>query len=213
MFTGIIEEIGTVERIASGSSSSKLFIHAPTILQDTKLGDSIAVNGICLTVSHIVNKLFEADVMPETMRVTNFKELKTNSLVNLERALTIHSRLGGHIVSGHIDGTGIISSIDREANAHWITIKASPEILKYIIPRGSITVDGVSLTAAVVASDSFKVSIIPHTAKETVLLKKTIGNMVNLENDIFAKYTAKLLSLNTNSENITEEFLKNNGFY
>lgn len=217
MFTGIIEEIGEIQSVKRGEKSSKLIIKASEVLKDTKIGDSICTNGVCLTVTSINSKNFEADVMAETLRKSNLGDLKPLDKVNLERALSIKGRLGGHIVSGHIDGIGKILSFIKEDNAVWITIKAPLEILRYIVLKGSIAIDGVSLTVAYVDDEVFKVSIIPHTGEETILLKKKIGETVNLECDVIGKYVEKLLKLNekkkeTKENTITEDFLKNNGF-
>jgi len=217
MFTGIVEEIGRVERIKHGQHSAVLTIHADTVLEGTKIGDSIAVNGICLTVTAIHGNNFDADVMAETVRRTNFSSLHAGSRVNLERALTPMSRLGGHIVSGHIDGTGTISDMTREDNAVWVTVQTKPDLLKYMIEKGSIAIDGVSLTIAYVDDGCFKVSVIPHTGEETILLKKKPGDTVNLECDLIGKYVEKLLfgkaeETQKSSGGITEAFLAENGF-
>ena len=163
MFTGIVEEIGQIKHIALGIKSSRLIICADKILDDVKTGDSICTNGVCLTVSRFGADYFEADVMAETMRRTNFRELRPGDKVNLERALRMSDRFGGHIVSGHVDGTGVIVSAKKEDNAVWVTIGTTENILKYIVEKGSITIDGISLTVAYVDDHLFKVSIIPHT--------------------------------------------------
>lgn len=217
MFTGIIEEIGEIQSIKKGDKSSRLLIKANKVLKDTKIGDSISTNGVCLTVTSISSNSFEADVMAETLRKSNLGDLKKLNKVNLERALSIKSRLGGHIVSGHIDGVGKIVDFTKEDNAVWITIKAPIEILRYIVLKGSIAIDGVSLTVAYVDDEIFKVSIIPHTGEETILLNKKAGEAVNLECDVIGKYVEKLLKLddkktNVKENTITEDFLKNNGF-
>ena len=216
MFTGIIEEVGEVKSLKIGSESSKLTIKAHKVLEKTLIGDSIATNGVCLTVTNINGNTFEADVMEETFRRSNLGNLKLGSKVNLERALTLEKRLGGHIVSGHIDGCGKVLSLIKEKNAVWVTIGADKKILKYIIEKGSIAIDGISLTVAYVDEEVFKVSIIPHTGEETTLLTKTVGESVNLECDMIGKYVEKLLGFNNKEEkkesNITEEFLRNNGF-
>lgn len=217
MFTGIVEEIGVIDGIKRGEKSSKLLIRGSKVLDKTKLGDSIATNGVCLTVTSISGNIFEVDVMAETLRKSNLGKLNMGSKVNLERTLNLETRLGGHIVSGHIDGIGIITSFIQEDNAVWITVKASLDILKYVVYKGSITIDGVSLTIAYIDDNCFKVSIIPHTAKETTLLNKKVGDSVNLECDLIGKYVEKLLGFdikknNENKSSITEEFLKNNGF-
>lgn len=217
MFTGIIEEIGTIKSINSNGISSQLCINANKILEDTKIGDSIAVNGVCLTVTSIKLNLFTADVMAETLRRSNLGSLIPQSKVNLERAMPANGRFGGHIVSGHIDGTGTIVETKPEGNAVWIKINCSDNLLKYIIHKGSITIDGISLTVAKVTDSDFSVSIIPHTAANTTLLQKKSGDVVNLENDVVGKYIEKLLSFQKIDEQkpqskITEEFLRQNGF-
>ena len=217
MFTGIIEEIGTIKSINSTGISSQLCISANKILEDTKIGDSIAVNGVCLTVTSKKSNLFTADVMAETLRRSNLGSLIPQSKVNLERAMPANGRFGGHIVSGHIDGTGTIVETKPEGNAVWIKINCSDNLLKYIIHKGSITIDGISLTVAKVTDSDFSVSIIPHTAANTTLLQKKSGDVVNLENDVVGKYIEKLLSFQKTDEQkpqskITEEFLRQNGF-
>ena len=218
MFTGIIEELGVIQEIKKGSKSSKLLIKANKVLEETKVGDSICTNGVCLTVTDLKINSFEADIMAETLRRSNLGDLKVGSKVNLERALTLQSRLGGHIVSGHIDGTGEVISLVKEDNATWVTIKTTNDILRYIVLKGSITIDGISLTVAYVDDKSFKVSIIPHTAQETTLLNKTNGDTVNLECDVISKYVEKFMGLApmdkcNESISITEDFLKSNGFF
>ena len=214
MFTGIVEEIGLIESIKNGEKSSKITIKGSKVLEDTKIGDSIATNGVCLTVTKLQDNKFEVDVMAETLRKSNLGSLSVGSRVNLERALNLQSRLGGHIVSGHIDGVGRIISFVKEDNAIWVTIEASEEILKYVIYKGSITIDGISLTVAYVDNIRFKVSIIPHTATETTLLNKRPSEDVNLECDLIGKYVEKLMGLNLekNKSNISKEFLRENGF-
>lgn len=220
MFTGIIEEVGSINRITSGTGSTgaKLVINAQTVLQNTKIGDSIAVNGVCLTVTDLTNTSFTADVMPETLRRSNLGALKSGSRVNLERAMPADGRFGGHIVSGHIDSTGVICNFTDEGNAIWVQINCAAEILSLIVEKGSITIDGISLTVAYVDEKSFKVSVIPHTASQTSLTGKKTGDVVNLENDIVAKYVQKLLGTAVPQKNgagstgITEEFLRENGF-
>lgn len=216
MFTGIVEEIGTVTNIRKSVKSSRITISASEILQGTKIGDSIMVQGVCLTVEKMTTQTFEADVMAETMTRTNFKQLTNQSLINLERALTLETRLGGHMVSGHIDGTGIIKRYRQEENAVWVTVETGSEILKYIIEKGSIAIDGISLTVVSVTDKSFSVSIIPHTAEETTLLKHRVGDLVNLECDLIGKYVEKLLKVSsekaTNQSSITESVLLNAGF-
>lgn len=216
MFTGIVEEIGTIKQIKNGLKSSKLIISCNKVLEKTEIGDSICTNGVCLTVTNINKETFEADVMAETIRKSNLNTLKIGSKVNLERALSLSTRLGGHLVSGHIDGIGYIKDLKKEYSAIWITIKTSADILRYIIYKGSITIDGISLTIAYVDDYVFKVSIIPHTLQQTILSSKNIGDSVNLECDMIGKYVEKLLGITSTDKqqanNINETFLKENGF-
>ncbi len=211
MFTGIIEEIGKVERIQKDSRNCKLSIKASKILTDIHLGDSIAVNGICLTVTHFNHQAFTVDVMNETWSRTALTLLKHGSEVNLERALSVNGRLGGHVVTGHIDGTGKISSIKKDDNAVWYQINTQKEILDLIVEKGSITIDGISLTVAKVSKLNFSVSVIPHTLEQTILKNKQVGSTVNLENDILGKYVQKLMDNSPKSE-ISRELLYQNGF-
>ena len=231
MFTGIVEEIGTLKSVQKGRHSAVLRIQAKKILEDVHIGDSIAVNGICLTVTEFSANEFAADVMHETMSRTNLGQLRQGSPVNLERAMAANGRFGGHIVSGHVDGTGTIASITRDDNAIWYTISAAPAILRYIVEKGSITIDGTSLTVARVSDKDFAISAIPHTVAVTILGQKKVGDQVNLENDILGKYVEKLLQGDIQSSwqngqfmskgsddstqkkgGITMEFLTANGF-
>ena len=193
IFTGIIEELGVVKSIAINGASGCITIKAQKVLEGTQLGDSIAVNGTCLTVTSINSDGFSADVMAETVRRTSLSQVGKGDMVNLERAMILNGRFGGHIVSGHIDGTGTITKYTKEENAIWVTIKAPEEILDLIVEKGSICIDGISLTVATVSDRDFQVSIIPHTAKETTLIHKKVGSLVNLENDIVGKYIKKLM--------------------
>ena len=195
-FTGIIEELGVVKSIAINGASGCITIKAKKVLEGTQLGDSIAVNGTCLTVTSINSDGFSADVMAETVKRTSLSQVGKGDLVNLERAMILNGRFGGHIVSGHIDGTGTITKYTKEENAIWVTIKAPDEILDLIVEKGSICIDGISLTVATVSDQDFQVSIIPHTAKETTLIHKKVGSLVNLENDIVGKYIKKLMENN-----------------
>ena len=210
MFTGIIEEVGKIKNI-QGGTNYKLTIAASKILEDIHLGDSIAVNGICLTVISWDNGSFTVDVMRETLERTSLHRLRAGSFVNLERALAANGRFGGHIVSGHIDGTGEIINIRRDANAVWYKIKTSEKIMEFIIEKGSIAIDGISLTVAKVDRSAFYVSVIPHTLENTILLSKKPGDIVNLENDIVGKYIKSFTDKNSNSP-LCESFLKSNGF-
>lgn len=204
MFTGIVEEKGTVLKCGT-----PLVIKAEKILKDIHTGDSIAVNGVCLTVTHFTSDTITLDVMNETYSRTNLSLLKNNSQVNLERALSACGRFGGHIVSGHIDGTGTLISITDDGIARWLTIKADRDILKYIVLKGSVALDGVSLTVAYVDNSKFKVSIIPHTQSETTLTGKAPGSLINIETDIIGKYIEKFT---TKESTITLDFLRENGF-
>lgn len=203
MFTGIVEEKGIIRSLNINGSSGTIRIESRKVLEGTSIGDSIAVNGICLTVTSMGDGFFTADVMAETVRRSSLGILSQGSEVNLERAMAANGRFGGHIVSGHIDGTGTVRSLVREENAIWVTIETPPEILKYIVHKGSICIDGISLTVAYVGSDNFKVSVIPHTGSETTLLSKRPGSPVNLENDIIAKYVERLMNYKEEENNIS----------
>lgn len=193
MFTGIIEEVGTVLEIRRSGDSAVLKIQAEKVLADVKIGDSIAVNGVCLTVTSWGTGFFTADVMHETLNRSSLGEKGRGSRVNLERAMRADGRFGGHIVAGHIDGTGIVKQIKKDANAIWYTITAKPGILRYIVEKGSIAIDGISLTVAAVGKEDFSVSVIPHTASCTTLSERKTGDVVNLENDCIGKYVERLL--------------------
>lgn len=211
MFTGIIEEIGKVNYIKTTGNSAILSIECEKVLKNTKIGDSIAVNGICLTVTKINENSYETDVMPETMKRSSLRNLRKNDYVNLERAMLVNSRFGGHIVSGHVDGIGTIENIQKDENAVWYTISTSKDMTRYIVEKGSVAIEGISLTIAEVDTDRFKVSIIPHTNQETNLRYKNIKDTVNIECDIIGKYVEKLLC-KKNESKITKEFLIENGF-
>lgn len=213
MFTGIVEELGEVSAMARGRDSMVLTIKAKTIMSDLKLGDSVSTNGVCLTVTEKGSDYYKADVMHETMNRSSLGKIKPGSHVNLERAMSAEGRFGGHIVSGHIDGTGSITSIKKDDNAVWYTIAAPENIMRYIIEKGSIAIDGISLTVAKVTDKDFSVSIIPHTIKETTLGEKRVGDIVNLENDLIGKYVEKLITISPKkSGNIDKEFLLRNGY-
>lgn len=194
MFTGIIEELGTIKSLEVKSKNPAIELLAAEILSDINIGDSISVNGVCLTVISFTRGSFKVEVMPETLKKTALSGLKRGDKVNLERALPLGGRLGGHLVSGHIDGVGEIIKKYRETNAVVIAIEASPEVLKYVIPKGSIAIDGISLTVVELKQNSFTVSLIPHTAKMTTLGFKQPGDMVNLEGDMIGKYVEKFIS-------------------
>lgn len=215
MFTGLVEEIGTVQSVLKGPKSAVITIKAKKVLENVRLGDSIATNGVCLTVTDFSSDSFQVDVMAETMRKSNLNKLSPGSKVNLERALMLGDRLGGHFVSGHIDGVGIIKDFKREDNAIWASITAPRDILKYVVYKGSIAIDGISLTVAYVDHEIFKVSVIPHTKEVTTLLHKNIGDEVNLEADMIGKYVERFLSFKEESpagSKIDMEFLSKHGF-
>lgn len=217
MFTGLIEEVGEVTSVTRKGNSAQITVKASKILKDTKVGDSISTNGVCLTVTEKTPTTFTVDVMPETMNRSNLKNFKYGSKVNLERALRVGDRLDGHMVSGHVDGLGKIANYLKEDNAVWITLEADKSLLKYIIEKGSIAIDGTSLTVAYVDERNFKVSIIPHTGEATTLLDKKIGDEVNLECDMVGKYIEKFMKFEKNKSeepksNLNEDFLRQNGF-
>jgi len=214
VFTGLIEEIGKVVDIFERNKMWSITFECEKILEDVDVGDSIAVNGVCLTVEEYDENLFKANVMAETMRKSNLKYFKKGSSVNLERALKIGDRFGGHIVSGHIDGIGIIEEYEDEGDAIWVSISTSKDILKYIVYKGSIAVDGVSLTVSYVDEKIFKVSIIPHTNENTTLIKRNIKDVVNIECDLIGKYVEKLLlhEKAKKESSIDMNFLIRNGF-
>ena len=214
MFTGIVEEIRLVENVKKGPASTSVTINAPAVTAGTKTGDSIAVNGICLTVTSLAGSTFTADIMHESLNRSSLSDLRRGCRVNLDRAMAVDGRFGGHIVSGHVDGTGIISALREDDNAVWYTVRTSPAIMRYIVEKGSVTIDGVSLTVAAVTEDSFSVSVIPHTRQVTIMGDLRAGDKVNLENDIIGKYVEKFLKPEETSvkSNITREFLTRCGF-
>lgn len=216
MFTGIVEEMGRVLAVKRGAKSAVLSVQANKILEDIKVGDSIAVNGVCLTVTSFSNEGFMADVMSETLEKSALGKLRGGSPVNLERAVASGGRFGGHMVSGHIDGTGSVMAIRKEDNAIWFTIRTSSNIMKYIIEKGSIAIDGISLTVAKVDAGSFSVSTIPHTVESTILKEMRLKDVVNLENDMVGKYMEKFLTASqenkTTKGGITMEMLGKLGF-
>lgn len=215
MFTGIVEEVGSVEQIKRGQHSAVLTIRAKKVLEDTKVGDSIAVNGICLTVIALLSGSFSADVMHETLNRSSLTTLTHGSHVNLERAMQANGRFGGHIVAGHVDGVGKIVRIRRDDTAVWYTVQTRPEVMRYIVEKGSVTLDGISLTAARVTQTDFSVSAIPHTVSQTVLRERLEGDLVNLETDIIGKYVEKLLypaPEQRQKSKLTKDFLSRYGF-
>ena len=216
MFTGIVEEVGTIRNIKRGQHSAVLTIQAKTVLEETRIGDSIAVNGICLTVTRLFPDGFSADVMHETLNRSSLAGFTAGSVVNLERAMPANGRFGGHIVAGHVDGVGHIANIRRDDTAVWYTVHAGPEILRYVVEKGSIAIDGISLTVARVETDRFAVSVIPHTAAVTLLGQRRTGDRVNLESDLVGKYVERLLrpapEEKQQESKLTMEFLSQHGF-
>lgn len=213
MFTGIIEEIGTIRDIRQNNEAIVMTIQAKKVLEDVKLGDSIAVNGVCLTVTSFTKEDFTVDLMPETVRATSLKTLKKGSCVNLERAMSANGRFGGHFVSGHVDGVGTIVKKQPLDNAVYYEIEFPPSLRPYILLKGSIAVDGTSLTVFGVTDRTFTISIIPHTLKETIIGTKDVGDIVNLECDMLAKYVEQMLEKRFSKKStITTDFLKENGF-
>lgn len=204
--------MGMVSEITRNGNNSYIRIQAEKVLSDVHIGDSIAVNGVCLTVTRHDGNIFQADVMNETLNRSSLGSLKRGSKVNLERAVSAEGRFGGHIVSGHIDGTGTITNIKNDGIAVWYTVSAKPEIMRYTVEKGSIAIDGISLTVARVSENSFSVSVIPHTAEKTVLSLKKTGDIVNLENDIIAKYVEKLVNIPQKKKGVTLELLAEKGF-
>lgn len=221
MFTGLVEEVGTLEAMTGSGEASRLVIRAGRVLDGVKIGDSIAVNGICLTVTSHSSHHFTVDVMPETLNKTSLRHTRQGQRVNLERAMRLGDRFGGHIVSGHVDGTGTVVSRQSHANAVLFRIAAEPFLLKYVIPRGSICIDGISLTVVDVNDNSFSVSIIPHTLAETSLQDRKAGDQVNLEADVIGKYVERLMGVRATdatrgraatSSRLSLAFLQDNGF-
>lgn len=216
MFTGIVEELGIVRDLRLLPNSGQLTLEGKIVLQGTQIGDSIAVNGVCLTVIRQSEREFTVDVMAETLAKTNLAELKSGSRVNLERALQLQTRLGGHLVSGHVDGVGNIRRITPWGIARVYEINAPPALLPFMLPKGSIAIDGISLTIIDVEDDYFTVSLIPHTSEQTTLRFKGIGANVNLETDLIGKYVARFMGLNTssaeNKKDLSLNFLAENGF-
>ncbi|MDR3289387.1 MAG: riboflavin synthase [Peptococcaceae bacterium] len=216
MFTGIVEELGTIQKIRSLPDSASLTIQAAKVLDATQIGDSIAVNGACLTVVALSEHDFTVDIMAETLRKTSLAGLNHGAKVNLERALQLQTRLGGHLVSGHIDGVGIIQRLTRQGIATIAEISLPPELLPYLLPKGSVAIDGISLTIVEVFARSFTISLIPHTCGQTTLGFKGVGDPVNLETDMIGKYVARLLTNQRPDapagEQLSYEFLLEHGF-
>ncbi|MDP1623631.1 MAG: riboflavin synthase [Bacteroidales bacterium] len=212
MFTGIIEETGIIKAIKHGARSSQLTIQGKVVLEDLKEGDSISTNGVCLTVTSFAAGYFTADVMPETIRQTSLNGVRPGDSVNLERALRLMDRIGGHLMSGHVDGTGKIIRRREEDNSVWLTISAGQNILRYIVNKGSVALDGISLTVTTCDTNSFSVSVIPHTQVVTTLQQKKTGDLINIECDIMAKYIEKLYNREPGDQKIDLDFLAKNNY-
>jgi len=216
MFTGIIEEIGIIAGIRNSGSMFEMAIQAEKVLKDVKLGDSIAINGVCLTVTSFTRGEFTVDVMPETVKATNISKLQAGSRVNLERAMAAGGRFGGHFVSGHVDGTGTIIRKMPKENAVYYEVEVDEALASGMILKGSVTVDGTSLTIFGVTDTSFTISLIPHTLEETIIGRKQVGDIVNIENDMIGKYVGHFLSRTVKqgpkASSLTKSFLEENGF-
>ncbi len=215
MFSGIIETIGAIRSLRKDAKGARIAIEAPGVLGGVRLGDSIALNGVCVTVVDFDERKFEADLSVETLRRTNLGELAVGDRCNLERAMALGERLGGHLVSGHVDGVGRIRSRKNEGDSIWLTFEAPVEVMRYVVYKGSIAVDGISLTVAACESETFSISIIPHTSEQTTLTDKKDGAAVNLEADLIGKYVEKLLVPHMESRSpsgVTMEKLKEQGY-
>lgn len=212
MFTGIIEEIGVIKEFSKSGNSALIVVECKKILEDLKLGDSIAINGVCQTVVKFDKTHFAVQVSSETLSVTNLANLKAGDKVNLERALTLSARLGGHLVSGHVDGLAKIKSVQKLSEFYNLKFEVEKSLSKYIVKKGSVTINGISLTVANIAQNEFEIAIIPHTFDNTTLKWLKMGDFVNIEVDILAKYVEKFLSTGNNSL-IDMNFLKENGFF
>ena len=211
MFTGLVEEMGVVQSLIRQPKSASLSVMAQTVLKELSQGESVSVNGVCLTVTGQTDKEFQADVSPETLNVTNLGSLKAGDAVNLERAVRVNSRLGGHLVTGHIDGVGVIRDRKRTEDYMFLKIDLSEELLRYCVRKGSVSIDGVSLTVNEVGLRKIEVAIIPHTAKATTLGLKAPGATVNIECDLIGKYVERLLQSDGSPSRIAQEFLKKKG--
>ncbi|MCF8336396.1 MAG: riboflavin synthase [Bacteroidales bacterium] len=213
MFTGIIEDIGSVETVQSGVNSAQIRINSRVVPADLKTGDSVSINGVCLTVTAYDVSGFTVEAVPETMSRSNLGNLHAGAPVNLERALRVGDRMGGHMMSGHVDSKGIIQSVDQEENAVWYTVSLANDFIRYLIPKGSVGIDGISLTVVDVSKDSFTVSVIPHTLRETTLAYRKKGDEVNIECDMTAKYIERFLTFKEEpKKDITMDYLKENGY-
>ena len=215
MFSGIIETIGEIRALKKDAKGARITIEAPGVLNGVRLGDSISLNGVCITVVDFDEMNFEADLSVETLRRTNLGELGIGDRCNLERAMALGERLGGHLVSGHVDGVGRIRSRKNEGDSIWLSFEAPVEVMRYVVYKGSIAVDGISLTVAACDDETFSVSIIPHTSEQTTLTEKEDGAAVNLEADLIGKYVEKLLAPHAelkSHEGVTMEKLREQGY-
>ncbi len=212
MFTGIIEEIGTIKDLKTNSGTAEISVDCSKVLEDTKIGDSIAINGVCQTVVNITETGFTAEVSKETLNVTNFSELKSGEKVNLERALTLNERIGGHLVSGHVDGVAKFITAQKNNDFYDMEFEVTNELSHFIVKKGSVTVNGISLTVADIQGSKLKIAVIPHTFENTNLSCLKQGANVNIETDVFAKYIEKFLLNERTTSIITQDFLKENGF-
>ena len=210
MFTGIVEEVGRVADVRRGAASARLTIEASRVLEGTQIGDSISISGVCLTVVGIDGSRLSFDAVPETLDRSSLKGLRAGDAVNLERSVAAGQRLGGHFVQGHVDGVATVASIDERDNARVLRVRPPKELMRYVAPKGSVALDGISLTVAELAVDSFTVWIIPHTWSNTTLCRRRPGDALNIETDMLARYLERLLS--ARHEGITEDNLQSAGF-
>ena len=208
MFTGIIEQIGTIKKIDKKSFGKRFFISAKLIVKDLNIGDSVSLNGVCLTIIDIKGVNFSVDIVKETLNRSNLGKLKVNSKVNLERAMKLSARLGGHLVQGHIESVGVITDIQKNKNDQIITINVDPEWIRYCLPKGSIALDGISLTIASIDENNIKVAIIPHTLKNTTLSYKKIADTINIETDIVGKYIDRFISFDIQDSESDMQIIK-----
>ncbi len=212
MFTGLIEEIGRIQRIEAYGGGSRITIAADEVLRDLKVGDSVAINGICLTVVARTETAFQVEAVAETLQRSTLGTLQRGDAVNLERALQASSRLGGHFVQGHVDGIGEVISLTMKDPGYWLEIRLAEELHPFVVEKGSIAIDGVSLTIAQVETDRIAIALIPHSAQATTLSSKKSGDKVNIECDIIAKYVGRYLGLRKKETNISDELLRQWGY-
>ncbi|MEI6857596.1 riboflavin synthase [Psychrilyobacter sp.] len=218
MFTGLVEEMGEVIGLETGDLSLKITVRSKSVIEGAKLGDSIATNGTCLTATKIGDNYFEADIMHESVKRTNLKRLRVGDRVNLEKSLTLATPLGGHLVTGDVDGEGMISNIYSDGIAKIYVVKIEPRLMKYVVEKGRITLDGASLTVVDFGDDFLSVSLIPHTQEMITLGSKSVGDYINVETDLIGKYVERMMTfkekpMTEKKSNITESFLAENGFY